>query len=183
MAEEKVRRGLLLKTALEILRDAGTKLQPNQVLEEIRSRLVLTPRELSLDNSGVPRYDPAGHHLEGRRHHGRGHRCQVQGREARRVPERRPLPAPRLLHHHRPSCGHLVYARGNATPARHVIRQSGIEILCHAIDLSQPPEQLIGQMSNLAELITAMAAQPRVLGFPLDRGEVVVGREVPPFQA
>ena len=34
MAEEKVRRGLLLKTALEILRDAGTKLQPSQVLEE-----------------------------------------------------------------------------------------------------------------------------------------------------
>jgi len=59
MAEEKVRRGLLLKTALEILRDAGTKLQPSQVLEEIRNRVVLTPRELSLDNSGVPRYDRA----------------------------------------------------------------------------------------------------------------------------
>jgi 5-methylcytosine-specific restriction enzyme subunit McrC len=53
--------------------------------------------------------------------------------------------------------GHLVYAHGNASPARHVVRQSGIEILCHAIDLSQPPEQLIGQMSNLAELVTAMA--------------------------
>ena len=52
--------------------------------------------------------------------------------------------------------GHLVYARGSASPARHVVRQSGIEILCHAIDLSQPPEQLIGQMSNLAELVTAM---------------------------
>jgi 5-methylcytosine-specific restriction enzyme subunit McrC len=51
--------------------------------------------------------------------------------------------------------GHLVYARGNASPARHVVRQSGIEILCHAIDLSQPPEQLIGQMNNLAEVITA----------------------------
>jgi 5-methylcytosine-specific restriction enzyme subunit McrC len=53
--------------------------------------------------------------------------------------------------------GHLVYARGNASPARHVIRQSGIEILCHAVDLSQPPEQLIGQMNNLAELITTTA--------------------------
>jgi 5-methylcytosine-specific restriction enzyme subunit McrC len=53
--------------------------------------------------------------------------------------------------------GHLVYARGNASPARHVIRQSGIEILCHAIDLSQLPEQLIGQMSDLAELVSAMA--------------------------
>jgi 5-methylcytosine-specific restriction enzyme subunit McrC len=54
--------------------------------------------------------------------------------------------------------GHLVYARGNASTARHVVRQSGIEILCHAIDLSEPPEQLIGQMSNLAELVTATAA-------------------------
>ena len=53
--------------------------------------------------------------------------------------------------------GHLVYARGNASPARHVVRQSGIEILCHAVDLSQPPEQLMGQMSNLAELVAAMA--------------------------
>jgi 5-methylcytosine-specific restriction enzyme subunit McrC len=52
--------------------------------------------------------------------------------------------------------GHLVYARGNASPARHVVRQAGIEILCHALDLSQPPEQLIGQMNNLAELITAV---------------------------
>jgi hypothetical protein len=38
------------------------------------------------------------------------------------------------------------------------VHHSGVEILCHAIDLSQPPEQLNGQMSNLAELVTAMAA-------------------------
>ena len=53
--------------------------------------------------------------------------------------------------------GHLVYARGNASAARHVVRQSGIEIICHAIDLRQPPGHLIGEMSNLAEVITAMA--------------------------
>ena len=53
--------------------------------------------------------------------------------------------------------GHLVYARGNASPARHVVRQSGVEIICHAIDLSQAPGQLIGEMSNLAEVVTAMA--------------------------
>jgi hypothetical protein len=53
--------------------------------------------------------------------------------------------------------GHLVYARGNASPARHVVRQSGVQILCHAIDLSQPPEQLIGQMSSLGELVATMA--------------------------
>ncbi|WP_300606138.1 AAA family ATPase [Trebonia sp.] len=59
MAEEKVRRSLLLKTALEILRDAGTKVQPSQVLEEIQRRVALTPRELSLDNSGESRFDRA----------------------------------------------------------------------------------------------------------------------------
>jgi hypothetical protein len=40
---------------------------------------------------------------------------------------------------------------------RHVVRQSGIEIFCHAIDLSQQPEQLLGQISDHAELVTAMA--------------------------
>ena len=51
--------------------------------------------------------------------------------------------------------GHLAYARGIVAPARHVLRQSGIQILCHAGDLRQPPEQLIGQLNNLDELITA----------------------------
>jgi 5-methylcytosine-specific restriction enzyme subunit McrC len=53
--------------------------------------------------------------------------------------------------------GHLIYARGTASPARHVIQQAGIEIRCHAIDLNQPPEQPIAQMSNLAEVVTATA--------------------------
>jgi 5-methylcytosine-specific restriction enzyme subunit McrC len=57
--------------------------------------------------------------------------------------------------------GHLVYARGNASPARHVVRQSGVEILCHAVDLSQLPDRLIDQMSSLAELVTSMAITSR----------------------
>jgi 5-methylcytosine-specific restriction protein B len=59
MPEDKVRRGLLLKTALEILRDAGTKVPQSQVLEELQRRVQLTPHELSLDNSGLPRFDRA----------------------------------------------------------------------------------------------------------------------------
>jgi 5-methylcytosine-specific restriction protein B len=59
MAEEHVRRDLLLKTALEILRDAATKVPPGQVLEELRRRVALIPYELSLDKSGAPRYDRA----------------------------------------------------------------------------------------------------------------------------
>lgn len=39
--------------------------------------------------------------------------------------------------------GHLVYAMGNEEPARHVIRQSGIAIFCHALDLSQLPDVLL----------------------------------------
>ena len=59
MAEEKVRRSLLLKTALEILRDAGTKVPQSQVLEELQRRVRLTSYELSVDNSGLPRFDRA----------------------------------------------------------------------------------------------------------------------------
>jgi 5-methylcytosine-specific restriction enzyme B len=59
MAEERLRWGLLLRTALEILRDAGTKVPQAQVLEELRRRVTFNPRELSVDNSGLPRYDRA----------------------------------------------------------------------------------------------------------------------------
>jgi hypothetical protein len=60
MADDHVRRDLLLKTALEILRDAGTKVPQAQVLEELRRRVPLTPYELSLDNSGLPAFRPSG---------------------------------------------------------------------------------------------------------------------------
>ena len=55
-----------------------------------------------LDQAGQVPLRPE-HRLEGRRRYGRGHRCQVQGRETCRLSERRPLPAPRLLHHPRPA--------------------------------------------------------------------------------
>ena len=57
MAEDHVRRDLLIKTVLEILRDAGTKVPPSQVLDELRGRLELTSYELSVDNSGLQRYN------------------------------------------------------------------------------------------------------------------------------
>src|SRR6266568_1625419 len=66
MAEEHVRRDLLVKTVLEILRDAGAKVPPSQVLDELRRRIELTPYELSADNSGMQRYNRAAgfHTLE-----------------------------------------------------------------------------------------------------------------------
>ena len=51
--------------------------------------------------------------------------------------------------------GHLVYAKGNEHPARYVVRYSGIEIFCHAVDLGQPPDVLLAQMNDLAGRIAA----------------------------
>jgi 5-methylcytosine-specific restriction enzyme subunit McrC len=51
--------------------------------------------------------------------------------------------------------GHLVYAAGNEEAARHVIRQAEVEILCHALDLSQPPDTLLAQVRDLAVKVAA----------------------------
>ncbi|MGH9205040.1 MAG: hypothetical protein ACRD1G_00520, partial [Acidimicrobiales bacterium] len=59
MAEERVRRAILFQAAMEILHDAGTKVAQGQLYEELRRRVRLTPQELSVDNSGLPRYDRA----------------------------------------------------------------------------------------------------------------------------
>jgi 5-methylcytosine-specific restriction enzyme subunit McrC len=51
--------------------------------------------------------------------------------------------------------GHLVYARGSEEPAHHVVKRSGIEIVCHAIDLDTEPAALMNQMRNLADSVGA----------------------------
>jgi 5-methylcytosine-specific restriction enzyme subunit McrC len=63
--------------------------------------------------------------------------------------------------------GHLVYAKGNETPARHVLRSSGIEIHCHALDLDQKPPELLVQMLSLARLIASTQLMPGALAAPL----------------
>ncbi|MGH3941346.1 MAG: McrC family protein [Pseudonocardiaceae bacterium] len=55
-------------------------------------------------------------------------------------------------------CGHLVYARGNAEPARHVVRHTGIEIVCHALDLAVSPAELLAQVANIAEELVTSAS-------------------------
>lgn len=52
-------------------------------------------------------------------------------------------------------CGHLVYARGSADPARHVVRHASTEIVCHALDLELPPAWLLAQVGEIAERIVA----------------------------
>ena len=51
--------------------------------------------------------------------------------------------------------GHLVYAKGNEAPVRHVVRRSGIEIFGHAVDLDQEPHALISHMRDLAQTIAS----------------------------
>jgi 5-methylcytosine-specific restriction enzyme subunit McrC len=60
--------------------------------------------------------------------------------------------------------GHLVYAKGNEDPARHVVCRSGIKIFCHAVDLGQPPDLLLAQMSDLADRIAALGDPVTALG-------------------
>jgi 5-methylcytosine-specific restriction enzyme subunit McrC len=49
--------------------------------------------------------------------------------------------------------GHLVYAAGSEEPARHVVRYAGTEIVCHALDLGQPPDKLLAEVGLLASRI------------------------------
>ena len=51
--------------------------------------------------------------------------------------------------------GHLVYARGNEEPTRHVVRGAGVEVVCHALDLDQPPEALRAEVRGLAAAVEA----------------------------
>ncbi len=53
--------------------------------------------------------------------------------------------------------GHLVYAQGNAEPRRHVVQSSGIEIVCHALDLMLPPAKLLAQVGDIADELVASA--------------------------
>lgn len=47
--------------------------------------------------------------------------------------------------------GHLVYAKGNADPVRHIVRGSGIEVVSHALDLDAEPAAVLEQVGQLAE--------------------------------
>ncbi len=46
--------------------------------------------------------------------------------------------------------GHLVYAKGETEPYRHVVHRAGIEIVQHAIDLTLQPAELLDTVERLA---------------------------------
>ncbi|MBU3063744.1 McrC family protein [Nocardia sp. NEAU-G5] len=49
--------------------------------------------------------------------------------------------------------GHLVYAKGNESARRHEIRNCGITIHCHALDLGLSPTDLLNSIDALAHTI------------------------------
>ncbi|SCE69041.1 hypothetical protein GA0070216_101385 [Micromonospora matsumotoense] len=55
---------------------------------------------------------------------------------------------------YRLSRGHLVYALGARPPTRHVVRNAGVEIVCHALDLAADPSALLAHVRVLADEVT-----------------------------
>lgn len=49
--------------------------------------------------------------------------------------------------------GHLVYAKGNESERRYVVRRSGVEIRAHALDLDVEPAALLASIGELAQLM------------------------------
>ncbi|MFH8386862.1 McrC family protein [Kitasatospora sp. NPDC018058] len=49
--------------------------------------------------------------------------------------------------------GHLIYAKGNAPHAAHRIRNTGIQIHQHALDLNQPPETVLADIACIANAL------------------------------
>jgi 5-methylcytosine-specific restriction enzyme subunit McrC len=56
--------------------------------------------------------------------------------------------------------GHLIYAKGNEHPVSHIVRSAGTEIICHALDLSQPPDTLLAEARTLARHIHDRSRRP-----------------------
>ena len=56
--------------------------------------------------------------------------------------------------------GHLVYARGNEVPARYVVRNAGVRIVCHALDLDAEPSALLAQVAELAVGVAVGCTRP-----------------------
>jgi 5-methylcytosine-specific restriction enzyme subunit McrC len=54
--------------------------------------------------------------------------------------------------------GHLVCAAGNEAAAHHIVRQAETEIICHALNLSHAPTDLLAEVRALARSIAATAS-------------------------
>jgi 5-methylcytosine-specific restriction enzyme subunit McrC len=52
--------------------------------------------------------------------------------------------------------GHLISPGSTEGQRVHQVRQSGVEIVAHTLDLSLPPDALLGQIAALAGEMAAM---------------------------
>jgi len=59
--------------------------------------------------------------------------------------------------------GHLVYAKGNEPTVTHHIRNAGITIHAHALDLAAAPDALLAQVDDLADRLTVSSVSPAPL--------------------
>jgi hypothetical protein len=55
---------------------------------------------------------------------------------------------------------------GAGDPAVHTVRNSGVEIICHALELAQPPADLLDQIRDLAARL-ATAGTPASVRYPI----------------
>lgn len=57
--------------------------------------------------------------------------------------------------------GYLVYAASElgATATVHVVRNAGVDIICHALDLAVPPAEVLAQVRGLAAHLVGTAAE------------------------
>jgi 5-methylcytosine-specific restriction enzyme subunit McrC len=51
--------------------------------------------------------------------------------------------------------GHLVYAEGSPGPLVHQVRNSGVQVVRHALDLGQSPDRLLAAVDRLADELVA----------------------------
>jgi len=58
------------------------------------------------------------------------------------------------------SHGHLVYAQGETAPATVQVVGADITIVCHAVDLTLPPDRLLASITGLADRIVERTAGP-----------------------
>lgn len=57
--------------------------------------------------------------------------------------------------------GHLVYAKGNGPHAAHRVRHAGITIHQHALELDQPPAELLADVRTLAQRLAGSVSAAR----------------------
>ena len=56
--------------------------------------------------------------------------------------------------------GHLVYAKGFEDDREHVVRNAGVRIVAHTLDLEEPPARVLASVATLADETVRAAAVP-----------------------